>query len=193
VTEGQSLYRKRDDRWRAGSSRSTVEGMPRRPRCWLPDGFFHVTSRGTGGTFVFADDADRENFVHLLHQAASVFGVRLVAWSLLGTHYHLVIDASCEQLTAMMHRLNGLYAQWFNRRHRRKGHLFEERFCSWVIDDEEHLWASVGYVLDNPVKAGLCIDWRDWPWSWSRFAPRRGTVPRTRPEGIRPPGLPGRQ
>ena len=104
--------------------------MPRRPRCWLPDGIFHAGSRGTGGCFVFVDDVDRTAFVDLLYQAANLFGAGLVAWSLLGTHYHLIVEGSREQLTGMMHRLNGLYAQRFNRRHGRKGHLFEERFWS---------------------------------------------------------------
>lgn len=165
--------------------------MPRRPRSWLPDGFFHVGSKGTGGVLVFADDADREAFLRLLEQAARLFGVRLLAWCLMSTHYHLVVEASCKQLTAMMHRLNGLYAQRFNRRHGRKGHLFEERFWSWVIDDEEHLSAAVRYVLGNPPKAGLCVDWRDWPWSWTRFAPRPGTVPGARLKATWPPELRG--
>lgn len=151
---------------------------------------FHIGSKGTGGSFVFVDDPDRESFVALLYDAANRFKVRLLAWSLLGTHYHLIVEASQEQLSALMHRLNGLYAQRFNRRHARKGHLFEERFWSWVIDDEEHLSAALTYVLDNPVKAGLCVDWRDWPWSWSLFAPVRGTVPRARHEATWPPRLP---
>jgi REP element-mobilizing transposase RayT len=167
--------------------------MPRRPRSWLPDGFFHAGSKGTGGALVFADDVDREAFLGLLEQAARLFGVRLLAWCLMSTHYHVVVEATCKQLTAMMHRLNGLYAQRFNRRHGRKGHLFEERFWSWVIDDEDHLWAAVRYVLDNPTNAGLCVDWRDWAWSWARVAPRRGTVPRPWLEVTWPPGLRGRQ
>jgi len=67
-----------------------------------------------------------------------------------------------------VHRLNGLYAQRFNRRHERRGHLFENRFSSWVIHDEEHLRATIAYVLENPVRAGLCTDARDWLWSGSR-------------------------
>jgi hypothetical protein len=77
-----------------------------------------------------------------------------------------------------MHRLNGLYAQRFNERHGRKGHLFEERFACWVISDEDHLRRAIGYVLENPVKAGLCDDVRDWLWSWSRYAvPPRAAEP----------------
>ncbi len=66
------------------------------------------------------------------------------------THYHLVVEAKREQMSHAVHRLNGLYAQGFNRRHERRGHLFENRFSSWVIRDDEHLRATVAYVLENP-------------------------------------------
>jgi REP element-mobilizing transposase RayT len=83
----------------------------------------------------------------------------------MGTHYHLVLEASRAQLSDGMRRLNGDYARRFNRRHGRRGHLFEERFSSFVLRDERHLEAAVAYVLQNPVRAGLCAQARDWQWS----------------------------
>jgi REP element-mobilizing transposase RayT len=144
--------------------------MPRVPRSQLPEiGFFHVTSRGVGGIFIFLDDVDREAFRVLLMQVVGMFGWRLHAWCLMGTHYHLLIEAPRGQLSAGMHRLNGLYAQRFNRRHGRKGHLYEERFSSWVVDEERHFRAAVSYIVENPLRAGLCADPRDWFWSWPRY------------------------
>src|SRR3954451_6918620 len=150
--------------------------MPRRARCVIPEGLFHVGSRGVGGITAFADGADRDAFVGLLYQAANMFGVRLVVWTVLGTHFHLIVEANHEQLSGMMHRLIGLYAQRFNRRHGRKGHLFEERFWSWVIRDDDHFEEAARCVVNNAPAAGLVGDWRDWPWTWSEFE-RRGTVP----------------
>ena len=66
-----------------------------------------------------------------------------------------------------MHRLNGLYAQHFNRRHGRKGHLYEERFSAWVVNDEAHFENTIRYVLENPVRAGLCRRVEDGVWSWA--------------------------
>jgi len=83
----------------------------------------------------------------------------------MGTHYHLVLAASRERLSHGMRRLNGAYARRFNKRHGRRGHLFDERFASFAIEDDRHLGAAIDYVLQNPVKAGLCHDARDWPWS----------------------------
>jgi putative transposase len=141
--------------------------VPRSPRSNLPDGLFHVTSRGVAGASIFVDDHDRRGFFLLLQQASELWGWRVHAWCLMGTHYHLVVEAKREQMSYAVHRLNGLYAQRFNRRHERRGHLYEGRFSSWFIHDEEHLRATIGYVLENPVRAGLCADVRDWLWSGS--------------------------
>jgi REP element-mobilizing transposase RayT len=144
--------------------------VPRRPRCHLPEyGFFHVTSRGVGGAHIYLDDNDREAFWMLLTHVVEMFDWRLHAWCLMGTRYHLMVEAPRHRLSAGMHRLNGLYAQRFNRRHRRKGHLYEERFSSWLVEGERHLRAAVRYIVENPVRAKLCGDRRDWLWSWPGF------------------------
>ena len=83
-------------------------------------------------------------------------------------HYHLVVETELEHLSAGMQRLNGVYAQAFNRRNKRWGHLFGERFASWVVEDENHLARTIEYVLHNPVRAGLVDRPEDWPWSASR-------------------------
>jgi len=64
-----------------------------------------------------------------------------------------------------MQRLNGNYARRFNKRHGRRGHPFDERFASFVIRDDHHLAAAVEYVLQNPVRAGLCEHASDWRWA----------------------------
>jgi REP element-mobilizing transposase RayT len=80
----------------------------------------------------------------------------------MGTHYHLIVEAARERLSDGMRRLNGVYALRFNRRHGLKGHLFEARFSSFVLRDNQHLTAAVDYVLQNPVQAGLCREAVDW-------------------------------
>jgi REP element-mobilizing transposase RayT len=151
--------------------------MPRRPRSHLPDhGFFHVTSRGVAGALIYRDDLDREAFRRLLEQTVEMFGWQLHAWCLMGTHYHLLVEAPRERLSAGMHRLNGLYAQRFNRRHGRKGHLYEERFSSWLIDDQRHVQATVGYIVHNPVRARLCDVASKWPWRWPKLVAPVGAL-----------------
>jgi len=135
---------------------------------------FHITSRGVAGELIFRDDFDKRKFVLLLEEVSAYWGWRVLAYCLMTTHFHLVVEAKREQMSLAVHRLNCLYAMYFNRRHDRRGHLFENRFASWVVNDDEHLERTIAYVLNNPVNAGLCVEAADWQWSWPRYprAPR---------------------
>jgi putative transposase len=139
--------------------------VPRIPRSALPDGYFHVTSRGNRGAHIFLSDLDRLDFLDLLRTTVIRFEWRLHAHCLMGTHYHLLLDTARDRLSEGMRRLNGVYALRFNRRHALKGHLFETRFSSYVLRDDRHLAAAVQYILENPVRAGLCSHPNDWSWS----------------------------
>jgi putative transposase len=139
--------------------------MPRLLRRELPDGIFHVTSHGVWNAPIFLDDVDRVDFLNLLSTVASRVGWKVHAYCLLDTHYHLVVETTTENLSAGMQRLNGRYAQLFNQRHRRRGHVFDGRFHSWVVRDERHFEATCAYVAHNPVRVQLCRTAADWPWS----------------------------
>ena len=143
--------------------------MPRVLRTTLPDGIFHVTTRGVNRTDIFLDTEDRRTFVALFAGA-----VRRHAWEmhtvcLMTNHFHLVLETSVEGLYRGMQRLNGAYAQLFNKRWGRTGHLFGERFYSKPITEDEQLLETGRYVIFNPVRAGLCERPDQWPWSASRY------------------------
>jgi REP element-mobilizing transposase RayT len=87
------------------------------------------------------------------------------AFCLMTTHYHLIVETERSKLSRGMQVLNGRYAQLFNQRHDRDGHLFRARYAVYVIEDEVGLEASCLYVLENPVRAGLCEKPSDWHWS----------------------------
>jgi putative transposase len=91
-------------------------------------------------------------------------------------HIHLLVETPRPNLSTGMQRLHGEYAQTFNRRHKRTGHLFEERFHNVVVLDDAHLWTLLRYIAANPVKAGLCTSPEQWPWS-SHAAILSGTSP----------------
>ena len=90
---------------------------------------------------------------------------RCHAFCLMTTHYHLIVETERSKLSRGMQVLNGRYAQLFNQRHDRDGHLFRARYAVYVIEDEVGLEASCLYVLENPVRAGLCEKPSDWHWS----------------------------
>jgi putative transposase len=85
----------------------------------------------------------------------------------MGTHYHLLLEGRAEDLSKLMHRLNSRYAQRFNDRHNRYGHLFGERYAVRVVLQDEYLGHVYEYIHANPAKAGLCEHGERWPWSWS--------------------------
>ena len=110
--------------------------MPRVLRSTLPDGFFHVTTRGVFGARVFRDNADRYAFLRLVEECIDRYGWRVHALCLMGRHYSLLVETTQPRLSRGMQYLNGCYAQRFNLRHGRHGHLWGARFASWVVDSE---------------------------------------------------------
>jgi putative transposase len=147
--------------------------MARQPRRALPPvGVYHVTGRGVARTAIFLEDDERRLFLRLLADEVERHGWLCHAFCLMSNHYHLIVATELWRLSDGMQRLNGGYAQAFNKRHRRSGHLFGERFRTWVVRNDRHLWAACRYVVYNPVRAGLCDRADDWPWSGLRQAPR---------------------
>jgi putative transposase len=144
--------------------------MPRLARRALPDrGVFHVTARGVNRSVFAFDDIDHNALQQLVRKTADRFGWTYDVFCLMSSHYHLVIPTTLTSLSAGMHWLNGIYAQRINRRHNRTGHLFANRFSARLVRDEDHWRETCRYVLENPVKAGLCASALDWPWSGGRY------------------------
>ena len=143
--------------------------MARIPRCALPpEGIYHVTSRGVARSLIARDEEDRRYFLVLLAREVRREGWDCHAFCLMPNHYHLIVDTTMESLSRGLHRLNGGLARAYNDRHDRWGHLFGDRFATFLIRDENHLHRACEYVLENPVRAGLCEQPDDWPWSGPR-------------------------
>ena len=126
-----------------------------------------MTSRGVDRCAIVRDDHDRLSFVKLLRASGYRWRWKCHAYCLMGNHYHLIVETKLEQLSRGCHRLNGIHAQEFNSRHGRVGHLFQGRFESRVIRHEAHLAAACAYTWNNPVRASLCPEAGEWPWSGS--------------------------
>ena len=140
--------------------------MARIPRSELPAfGVYHVTVRGVAKCDIFLDDDDRASFVRLMTKAVNTWRWRCHAYCLMRNHFHLIVETQLVRLSRGCHQLNGVHAQRFNRRHKRVGHLFQDRFHARVIRDDEHLSDACAYVWNNPVRAGLCAEAHEWAWS----------------------------
>jgi hypothetical protein len=88
-----------------------------------------------------------------------------LAYCLMGNHVHVLVETHAPNLGKGMQRLQGGYAQDFNRRHRYVGHLFQDRFEAVPVTSDPQLWMVAAYIARNPVKDGFCELATDWPWS----------------------------
>lgn len=142
--------------------------MPRPLRTQFAGGIYHVTARGNRKQPIFLEPDDNRFHLWCLGQAASRFEWRVHTWVHMTNHFHMTLTTPKPTLSQGMHWLNGLYAQVFNERHQLTGHLFQGRFHSLVIEDQEQLLAAARYCDLNPVRAGLCDHPVAWRWSSCR-------------------------
>ena len=122
-------------------------------------------SRGNRKQAIFVDDVDRRRFLKILAVALEKFGAECYAYCLMGNHFHLVLCTPRANIPNVMQHIDGLYTEYENWRHRTTGHVFEGRYTGIVIDDAAYLGNAIGYVLRNPVAAGLVADAGQWQWS----------------------------
>jgi putative transposase len=140
-------------------------------RIEVPGGIHHVTARGNLRQRLFYDERDYRFFLLKLGETASRFSWERYATCLMPNHYHLLFATPEPNMGAGMLLLNGNYARYFNTRHQTAGHVFEGRYRSKLVAEDEHLLETLRYIVLNPVRAGLVSTWTEWP--WTRLAPER--------------------
>lgn len=126
--------------------------MARPKRINLPYTLYHVFSRTNSDGAAFGDTADREMFLHYLSKFTALFQLRVHAWCLMDTHFHLLLETGERPaLSEFMKRLLTAYTVYFNRRHRLHGHLFQGRYKSLVVEKSSYLLAVSRYIHLNPA------------------------------------------
>ena len=138
--------------------------MSRTPRKQSEANIYHVFARGSGRMLIFEDDEDRIFFLNALGALLVDFEGSLLAWTLMGNHFHMLIRMPLDALSRLMKRLLTAYAQRFNKRHGHVGHVFQGRFGSQPIESDEQLMACVRYIHRNPVESRICKTC-DYKWS----------------------------
>jgi len=129
--------------------------MPRGPRLDIPGALHHVMVRGIDRQNIFLSDADRNDLLCRLGEGVLRSGLRVYAWALMSNHFHVLLRSGSEGLSTTMRRLLTGYAVRFNRRHRRWGHLFQNRYKSILVEEDSYLLELVRYVHLNPLRAGV--------------------------------------
>ena len=139
--------------------------MPRMARLVVPGLPHHITQRGSRRQRTFFDDADYVAYLDLIRDTRLAAGVDIWAYCLMPNHVHMVaVPEKKDSLARLLRIAHHRHARRVNAAHGWRGHLWQERFHSFVMD-EMHLLAAVRYIELNPVRAGLCKRVEDWPWS----------------------------
>jgi REP element-mobilizing transposase RayT len=139
--------------------------MARPLRLEYPGAVWHLTARGNERKRIFRSAPDYLRFLELLGEAARRYNWIVYAYVLMTNHTHLVIETPEETLSRGMQWLNGKYAQWFNRKYKRCGHLFQGRFKGFVVEKETYLLEVLRYVVLNPVRAEMVERPEKYRWS----------------------------
>ena len=129
--------------------------MPRKPRLDVPGTLHHIMIRGIERTLIFQDEEDRNNFVNRMRYLVKETGTRMLAWALLTNHIHLLVVSGPVGLSSFMRRLLTGYAIRFNKKYRRFGHLFQNRYKSIICDMDPYLLELVRYIHLNPERTVL--------------------------------------
>jgi REP element-mobilizing transposase RayT len=145
-----------------------ARGIARLPRIEIAEGVYHVVARGSERQAIFSDTADRERFLEIAAGCVRRYRLHVLAYCLMTNHYHLLVQTPDANLARSMRQLNGVYAQAFNRRHGRDGHLFQGRYAARLVQADQHLLAVVRYIVRNPLAAGMCERLDEWRWSSHR-------------------------
>lgn len=142
--------------------------MPRIGRLHIPGGYYHVMGRGLERRDIFDSCVDKQDFLARFGVSLARANAQCLAWALMSNHYHFLIQVGQEPLSKLMASVLGGFASSYNRRHRRCGYVFQNRYKSILVDKDSYFLQLVRYVHLNPVVAGLVADVDElgtYPWS----------------------------
>lgn len=139
--------------------------MARHQREKSKSGYYHIMIRGNERMNIFQDEEDKLRFIETLYEKKQVNRFSLHAFCLLDNHAHLMISEGVEDVARVMKRITVSYVYYFNKKYKRVGHLFQDRFRSEIVEDDSNLLALARFIHQNPVKAGIVKSVGDYKWS----------------------------
>jgi len=131
--------------------------MPRQARIDYPGALHHVIVRGINGKYIFKETEEKKEFYTRLKDLKEKSSVQIYAWCLMSNHFHILIQTGKTSLSEFMRSLLTGYALNYNKRHKRKGYVFQNRYKSIICDRDEYLLPLVRYIHLNPVKTRMIM------------------------------------
>lgn len=139
--------------------------MARRARRQAESGIYHVVMRGTNRQDIFYEEEDYWRFLRAIARTKPDNNYDLYGFCLMTNHVHLLIHEKEEPVAKTMQRIATRYAWWYNQKYERSGHVFQGRYGSECVEDDEYLLTVIRYIHNNPVKAGIVTQPEDYRWS----------------------------
>ena len=121
--------------------------------------------RGINGQQIFADNEDYEKLLEILKYCKAISEFEIFAYCLMSNHIHLLLQENKEPIELVMKRIATRFVYWYNIKYQRLGHLFQDRFKSEPVENDEYFLTVVRYIHQNPVKAGICKKPQDYNYS----------------------------
>jgi len=138
--------------------------MPRTARILEDKGYLHIITRGNAQQIIFEDDQDYGYYLKLIKEYASENDITICAYCLMSNHVHLLVHYAERNVAVFMKKVGVSYTNYYNKKYDRMGHLFQDRYKSEVVDNEQYFLTVNRYILQNPVKAGLSKN-VDYKWN----------------------------
>lgn len=139
--------------------------MARIARKLSNSGIYHIMVRGVNKNLIFECEGDYRKFLTILAECKKLDNFELYAYCLMNNHVHLLIKETSKSISEIMRRILTRYAQWFNLKYQRTGHLFQNRFKSEPVETDGYFMTVIRYIHQNPLKAKLCDNISDYPYS----------------------------
>lgn len=139
--------------------------MPRMSRKRSCSGYYHIMIRGNNKKEIFKKEDEKERFIKIIYKKKSVDKWNLRAYCIMDNHVHLLIEECENEIQVIMKKINVSYAMYYNKKYKLTGHVFQDRYKSEAIEDDAYLLAVMRYIHQNPVKAGMVKNLKDYRWS----------------------------
>jgi putative transposase len=125
--------------------------MARKARLKAADAVFHIMCKSISEINLYKDDEDKKKYLSLVKKYKEIYNIKIYGYCLMDNHCHLVIDSNGADISKVMHGINFSYAMYFNKKYKREGHLFKDRFKSIIVKNERYLKTVSLYVHNNPT------------------------------------------
>ena len=140
--------------------------MPRFPRNYTETSFFHIITQGINKSFIFNNEEDIKYYIKTMYNLTEEQKIKIIGYCIMANHAHMLIQAdNLKELSKYMQRLNTRYGIYYNKRYNRVGYVFRDRYLSEGIYNEKYFYNCLKYIFNNPVKAGICKNPKDYKYS----------------------------